>query len=325
MDISNEKLIDMYVRMMRIRYFEEKVAELNMKGKRLGGHLYIGEEAVAVGVCTNLRDDDYITSTHRGHGHCIAKGADVKYMMAELYGKETGTNKGKGGSMHIADRKVGVLGANGVVGAGLPIATGAGLSCKFQKTDQVAVCFFGDGASNQGTFHESLNMAALWKLPVIYVCENNMYGMHTAVSKSTSVRNISVRAQAYDIPGLTVDGMNVLAVYEAASQAVDRARKGQGPTLLECKTYRFLGHSGPYVIEAAQVKPYRTIEEVNEWKKRDPIPALRNKLVADKVLPEEKAIELSNKVKQEVEDAVRFAEQSPDPLPEEAVQDVFVE
>lgn len=326
MDIPAEKLIDMYTRMLRIRAFEEKIVELTTKGRRLGAtHLYCGEEAVAVGVCANLRDDDYITSTHRGHGHCIAKGTDVRLMMAELFAKKTGTNKGKGGSMHICERRVGNLGANGIVGAGIPIATGAALSCKLRGTDQVVACFFGDGASNQGTFHESLNMASLWKLPAIYVCENNLYGLSTPVNKSTSVGDISVRANAYGIPGVTVDGMDVLAVYEAVHEGVERARGGRGPALIECKTYRFYGHSGVFVIEPFETFPYRTKEEVMEWRKRDPVESFRIRLISAGVLTEARAEELSALIQREIEDAMRFAEESPDPAPEEALEDVYSE
>jgi len=326
MDIPTDKLIDMYVRMLRIRCFEEKIVELTTKGRRLGAtHLYCGEEAVAVGVCTNLRDDDYITSTHRGHGHCIAKGTNVKYMMAELFGKRTGTNKGKGGSMHICERGVGNLGANGIVGAGIPIATGAALSCKLRGTDQVVACFFGDGATNQGTFHESLNMASLWKLPAIYVCENNLFGMSTPVGVSTSVKDVSVRAQAYGMSGVTVNGMNVMAVYEAAHVAVERARRGLGPTLIECKTYRFYAHSGVFVIEPFETFPYRTKEEVAEWRRRDPIETFKTELITQGVLTEGRTKELSNMIQSEIEDAVAFSEASPDPAPEEALQDIYSE
>lgn len=324
MSISNDKLLNMLERMLRIRHFDDKIAELTTKGRRLGmTHLYCGEEAVAVGVCANLRDDDYITSTHRGHGHCIAKGTDVKYMMAELFAKKTGTNKGKGGSMHISERRLGNLGANGIVGAGIPIATGAALASKLRGTDQVAVSFFGDGASNQGTFHESLNMAAIWKLPALYVCENNQFGMSTPVTTSTSVKDVSIRAQGYGIPGITVDGMNVLSVYDAAHGAVERARKGLGPTLIECKTYRFYGHSGAWVIEPFETSPYRTKEEIEEWRKRDPILQLKSRLLAEGTLTEAAFGELDSNVRKEIEEAVLFAEQSPSPSPEDALTDIL--
>src|SRR5712691_2605988 len=240
---SKQRLLDMLRRMLTIRRFEERVkkefADTNVKGFV---HLYIGEEAVAVGVCSSLRKDDYVTSTHRGHGHCIAKGVDVRGMMAELFGKKTGTCKGKGGSMHIADLELGMLGANGIVGGGPPLACGSGLTAKVNKTDQVTICFFGDGASEQGTLHESLNLASIWKLPVIFVAENNGYAESTPAHYHCSVENIADRASGYNMPGVTLDGNDIFAVYEAAHEAVTRARAGQGPSLLECKTYRFNGH-----------------------------------------------------------------------------------
>jgi len=274
LSLSKEKFVELYKRMLEIRYFEEKVFELYAQNLVPGTiHLYAGEEAVAVGVCSNLRKDDYITSTHRGHGHCIAKGAQLKRIMAEILGKETGYCKGKGGSMHIADFNVGMLGATAVVGAGLPIAMGAGLSIKLRRTDNVVACFFGDGASNQGTFHEAINMAAIWKLPVIFVCENNIYAMGTRQSTVMLVEDIADRAVAYGIPGVTVDGNEVLAVYEAAQKAVERARKGEGPTLMECKTYRHKGHSR---IDPAK---YRPKEEVEEWLRKDPIKHFKEQLL----------------------------------------------
>jgi len=273
-NLPREKLVEMYRKMFEIRSFEEKVFELYAQNMVPGTiHLYAGEEAVAVGVCSNLRKDDYITSTHRGHGHCIAKGADPKRIMAEILGKKTGYCKGKGGSMHIADFKVGMLGATAVVGAGIPIAMGAGLSIKLRGTDQVVACFFGEGASNQGTFHEGINMAAIWKLPVIFVCENNLYAMGTRQSRVMLIENIADRAASYGIPGVTVDGNDVLAVYEAAREAVERARRGEGPTLIECKTYRHKGHSR---VDPAK---YRPKEEVEEWLRKDPIKRLREKLL----------------------------------------------
>lgn len=322
-DIPERRLIDMYERMLRIRLFEEEIVKLVGMGKRLGTiHLYVGEEAVAVGVCANLRIDDYMTSTHRGHGHSIAKGTDVKGMMAELFQKKTGTNKGKGGSMHISQLSVGNLGANGIVGAGIPIATGAGLSIKLRGTDQVAVAFFGDGATNQGTFNEGLNMASIWKLPVLYVCENNMYGMYTPASYALSVQDISKKAVAYGMPGVTVNGMDVIAVYKAVKEASERARKGLGPTLIECKTYRYYEHFG--TSEVGSYANYgRTKEEVEEWKQRDPIECFRAQLVNSEVLTEEKAHGIKRSVEKEIEDAVRFAEESPDPAPEDALQDLF--
>ncbi|MDH5532610.1 MAG: thiamine pyrophosphate-dependent dehydrogenase E1 component subunit alpha, partial [Candidatus Bathyarchaeota archaeon] len=236
-------MIEVYRKMLEIRRFEEKVYDLYGENLVPGTiHLYAGQEAVAAGVCANLRSDDYITSTHRGHGHCIAKGAQLKRVMAEILGKKTGYCSGKGGSMHIADFSIGMLGATAVVGAGLPIAAGAGLSIRLRKTDQVVACFFGEGASNQGTFHEGINMAAIWKLPVLFVCENNLYAMGTRQSIVMAIENVADRATAYGIPGVVVDGNDVMAVYEAAREAVERARSGKGPTLMECKTYRHKGH-----------------------------------------------------------------------------------
>jgi len=308
----------MYQKMFEIRLFEEKVFELYAQNLVPGTiHLYAGEEAVAVGVCSNLRKDDYITSTHRGHGHCIAKGAQLKRIMAEILGKKTGYCKGKGGSMHIADFNVGMLGATAVVGAGLPIAMGAGLSIKLRGTDNVVACFFGDGASNQGTFHEAINMAAVWKLPVIFVCENNVYAMGTRQSTVMLIGNISDRAIAYGIPGVAADGNNVLTVYEAAQKAVERARTGQGPTLIECKTYRHKGHSR---IDPAK---YRPKEEVEEWLRKDPIRHFKEKLLQTNVLLEAEIRQIEKEVLAEIEEAVEFAIESPHPFAEEALEDVY--
>lgn len=325
MEIPENQLIDMYERMLRIRHFEEKAVEQVQMGKPIGGalHLYVGEEAVAAGVCVNLRDDDYIVSTHRGHGHSIAKGTDLNRMMAELFQKKTGTNKGKGGSMHISQLSVGNLGANGIVGAGMPIATGAGLSIKIRGTDQVAVSFFGDGATNQGTFNESLNLASIWKLPVVYVCENNRYGMFTPASYALSVQDVSKKAVAYNMPGVTVDGMDVEAVYEVANEAVKRARNGLGPTLIECKTYRYYDHAGIYEI-SPYAKYERTKEEIDEWRQKDPIKNFRAKLIDLDVLNEESARRIEVRVEAKLDEAVKFAEESPSPEPEEALEDLFV-
>jgi pyruvate dehydrogenase E1 component alpha subunit len=318
LNLSKEKLIEMYKKMFEIRCFEEKVFELYAQNLVPGTiHLYAGEEAVAVGVCSNLRKDDYITSTHRGHGHCIAKGAELKRIMAEILGKKTGYCKGKGGSMHIADFNIGMLGATAVVGAGLPIAMGAGLSIKLRGTDNVVACFFGDGASNQGTFHEAINMAAIWKLPVIFVCENNVYAMGTRQSTVMLVKNIADRAIAYGISGVAVDGNNVLAVYEAAQKAVERARKGEGPTLVECKTYRHKGHSR---IDPAK---YRPKEEVEEWLHKDPIKRFKEKLLQTNALLEAEIQRIEKEVSTEIEEAVKFAMESPYPFAEEALEGVY--
>ena len=320
MALSKTQLIEMYRKMVTIRAFEYKIKDLFSKGTIVGDlHLSIGQEAVAVGVCAGLQKDDYVLSTHRGHGHCIAKGADVKRMMAEFFGRRTGICNGKGGSMHLADFSVGMLGASGIVGGGIPQAVGAGLSIKLRGTDQVAVSFFGDGASNQGTFHESLNLAAIWKLPVIFVCENNQYAESTPVSKVMLVKNIADRASAYGVIGVVVDGMDAVAVYEAVMEAVRRAREGKGPTLIECKTYRFEGHE-----EGDPWTKYRSKEEVEEWKKRCPIEAFRAKLIKTKILTEEEAKKIDQETKMLIEEAVEFGEESPWPKPQEALEDVFV-
>ncbi|MCW4055361.1 MAG: thiamine pyrophosphate-dependent dehydrogenase E1 component subunit alpha, partial [Candidatus Bathyarchaeota archaeon] len=282
-------------------------------------HLYTGQEATAVGVCANLRTDDYITSTHRGHGHCIAKGARLEKVMAEILGKKTGYCKGKGGSMHIADFTIGMLGATAVVGAGLPIAAGAGLSIRLRGTDQAVACFFGDGASNQGTFHEAINIAAVWTLPILFVCENNLYAMGTRQSTVMAIENVADRAAAYGIPGVVVDGNDVLAVYEAAHKAVKRARQGKGPTLIECKTYRHKGHS------RFDPATYRPKEEVEKWLKSDPIPRFKKRLLEEGFLTEKEALRIEEEVAKAVEDAVKFAVESPYPEPEEALEDVYAQ
>jgi pyruvate dehydrogenase E1 component alpha subunit len=317
-DLTKEKLAEMYMKMLQIRCFEEKVFELYGQNLVPGTiHLYAGEEAVAVGVCSNLKTSDYITSTHRGHGHCIAKGAELKQTMAEILGKKTGYCKGKGGSMHIADFKVGMLGATAIVGAGLPIAVGAGLSIRLRKTDQVVACFFGEGASNQGTFHESINLASAWSLPVIFVCENNLYAMGTRQSRIMNIENIADRAAAYGIPGVTVDGNDVLAVHETSQNAVNRARSGGGPTLIECKTYRHKGHSR---VDPAK---YRPREEVEGWLAKDPIKRLRVKLLQDRILTEPEVEMIERDVSLQIDEAVKFAVESPYPAPEEALEDVY--
>ncbi len=316
--IENAKLLEMYRQMLTIRFFEEKVFELYGQNLVPGTiHLYAGEEAVAVGVCANLRRDDYITSTHRGHGHCIAKGARLDKTMAEILGRKTGYCKGKGGSMHIADFSIGMLGATAVVGAGIPIAVGAGLSIKLRSTDQVVACFFGEGASNQGTFHEGINLAAVWDLPVLFVCENNLYAMGTRQSRAMVIENIADRAVAYGIPGVVVDGNDVLAVYEAAHRAVERGRRGEGPTLIECKTYRQKGHS------RFDPAAYRPKEEVETWLKKDPIVRLQRKLLDLKALVEAEDNEIVQEVRTAVDEATKFALESPFPDAEEALVDVY--
>ena len=318
MAISNEQMKDMYVKMRRIRDFESTAAKLFAEGKIPGFvHLYLGEEAIAPAVCECLRDDDFITSTHRGHGHIIAKGGDLNLMMAELFGRETGYCKGKGGSMHIADRDKGILGANGIVGAGHCIACGAGLSAKIRGTDQVCVCFFGDGSTNQGTFHESLNMASIWKLPIIFVCENNHYGISMSQDRHQAIKDVADRGAAYNIPGIAVDGNDPMAVYEAASEAVARARAGKGPTLLECKTYRQHGHfEGDPAI-------YKPKEEQAAWLEKDPMPRFANFLVENGVMTREEVDAVDAQVAKEIEDAIAFADAQPLPDVETAVLDVY--
>lgn len=318
MSLTNEQMVDMYTTMMKIRIFEDRVGELFAAGKIPGFvHLYVGEEAVATGVCATLRDDDYITSTHRGHGHLISKGGDIKLMMAELFGKKTGYCKGKGGSMHIADVDLGILGANGIVGGGPPLAAGAAFAAKYQGKDSVAACFFGDGASNQGTTHEAMNLATCWKLPVVFVAENNMYGISCVTASSMCVADIADRAAGYDMPGVVVDGNDVVAVYEAAYEAVKRARQGEGPSLIECKTYRHRGHfEGDACV-------YRPEEEVEEWKARDPIPRFEKKLLEIQVLTQERLGEIKSSLEKELAEAISFAEESPLPDASELLEDVY--
>lgn len=318
--IEKERLIKIYETMNRIRKFEEKALFLFESNKLRGSvHLYIGQEAIASTVCSLLRDEDYITSTHRGHGHCIAKGAELGRAMAELMGKATGYCKGRGGSMHIADLEKGNMGANAIVGGGIPIAVGGALAAHMKGTGQVAVAFFGDGASNQGTFHEGINLASVWKLPVIFICENNGFGISVPVRESTSVKDIGVRGVAYNIPGCTIDGNDVFAIDEAVKKAIQRAKDGEGPTLIECKTYRWMGHwtGDPQV--------YRTRDEVDEWKKKCPIKRLREYMLENKLLTEKEALEIENGIQKEVDTATTFALESPEPDPASVLEDVFFE
>jgi TPP-dependent pyruvate/acetoin dehydrogenase alpha subunit len=319
--LPKEQLLSMYRMMVTIRRFEETLRDLFFQGQVPGFvHVSIGEEAVPTGVCAALSDKDYITTTHRGHGHMLAKGGKPKQMMAELFGKKTGYCKGKGGSMHIVSYDLGILGANGIVGGGIPIATGAGLASSFRGNDVVAVSFFGDGASNEGTFHESLNLAGLWKLPVIYVCQNNCYAEFTPTSESTSVQDIAVRAQGYNMPGVIVDGNDVLAVYEVIKTAVARAKRGEGPTLVEAKTYRWEGH---VVGEEAFVGEYRSAEEVEAAKQRCPIVLFSQELLATGFVNEAELNRIAGEVQREIDEAVAFAQSSPPPEPEEALNDLF--
>ena len=316
--LTKDNYFNLYEKLMTIRLFEEKVDELFCQAKIIGAvHTSIGQEAVAVGVAEAMNKKDMAIATHRGHGHCLMRGAGLKPMMAELFGKSTGCCRGKGGSMHIVDVANGMLGANGIVGAGMPIAVGVGTAIKMQKSKQVVVCFFGDNASNGGSFHESLNVAALRKLPVVFVCENNLYGISVSVKKSCAIKDIALRAKSYCIPGEVVDGMDVVAVYNAAEKAVARARSGKGPSLLECKTYRFLGHSRG----DPSYGPYRTKKELDAWKKRDP----RLILIKNGKLTESEVTQIDKKVAHKVEAAVRFAEESPLPEVFTALDDVYSE
>jgi len=317
---DKKTLLAMYRTMVTIRQFETMAGEQFAAGQIPGFiHLSIGQEASSVGVCSCLSPADYVATTHRGHGHLIAKGADMKRMMAELFGKVTGYCKGKGGSMHIADFSIGILGANGIVAGGLPLIAGAGLSIKLRKSNQVAVVFFGDGASNRGPVHEAMNMASIWKLPVIFVVENNQYASTTPQSYSCSLRDLCHRAAAYDMPGIGVDGNDVLAVRKATLEAVSRARSGEGPTMIENKTYRVRGH-----FEGDPQK-YRNQAEVMTWQKEnDPIARFEQLLVKDQVLTRQKSKTIWDEVKAELDEALEFARSSPFPKPEEALDDLFV-
>jgi len=320
MKINRDITSTMYLRMRRIREFENTAMMLFAEGKIPGAlHLYTGEEAIAAGVCANLREDDFIVSTHRGHGHIVAKGGELKYMMAELLGKETGYCNGKGGSMHIADVSMGILGANGIVGAGLSISVGAGLSISYHGTDQVCVCFFGDGSSNQGTFHEALNIASIWKLPIIFVCENNGYGASMSQAKHMAIRDIADRGAAYGIPGVVVDGNDVIAVYNTTMGAVSRARSGGGPTLIECKTYR---HRGQFEGDPGI---YRPAAEVEEWFAKDPLPRFARFLQEKGLLSAQEIEAIDKQVADEISEALIFAEQSPYPAVERIVEDIYAD
>ena len=313
-----EEWFTLYEKMVRIRQFENEV-EKNVQRGHLHGttHLYNGQEAVAVGVCSALQNGDYISSTHRGHGHAIAMGADIHKMMAEMFGKITGYSKGKGGSMHIADIEEGNLGSNGVVGGGIPIAVGAGLSMQMQQKNNVVACFFGDGAINEGSFHEALNMASIWQVPVIFICENNMYGMSSAIGDMTNIDQLSKRAVAYGIPGVTIDGNDVLVVKETMERAVERARNGAGPTFIEAKTYRFKGHS------KSDKQLYRMEEEVEAYKKRDPIIQLEQKLLDAAIDETDRIKAIQRTVQREVEAATEFATVSDEPGIDELYTDVY--
>ena len=310
--------MSLYEQMVQIRKFEEKLLELFMTRAMPGSmHQYNGQEAVAVGVCCHLTKDDYVSSTHRGHGHCIAKGADINAVMAEMFAKKTGCCKGMGGSMHIADFGVGMLGANAIVGGGIPIAVGAGWTCKYRKSKNVSVAFFGDGAANEGAFHESMNLAAIWKLPVIFVCENNLYGFSTHYKRTMIVDDIADRAGAYGMVGAVVDGQDLMEVSRTAGEMIELARNGNGPALIECKTYRYRGHS------RFEKPNYRTEEELEAWQQRDPI-ALFAGYVSDEFgLQDNELGEIAAKVDLVIDAAVEFAERSPDPEPRDFEKYVF--
>jgi TPP-dependent pyruvate/acetoin dehydrogenase alpha subunit len=322
--LDKAELVDLLRKMILIREFDLLAIELRTQ-RRIHGvlHPYVGEEAVAVGVCSALRVSDRITSTHRGHGHCIAKGADVNRMMAELFGRVDGYCKGKGGSMHIADFAIGMLGANGIVGAGMPIACGAALAAQLEDRGGVAACFFGDGATGEGEFHETLNIASLWKLPLIFVCENNQYGSGNAVGSVRPVTEIAMHAAAYGMPGLSIDGNDVLAVREAAVEAVERARQGAGPTLLHCKTFRWLFHAMREVPQPDTRSP----ELLAEWRSRDrdPIARLEATLTAPGLVTEDDVAAIRAAVKRDLDAAVEFAEASPYPDPNDLLVDMFAE
>ncbi|MFC1900655.1 thiamine pyrophosphate-dependent dehydrogenase E1 component subunit alpha [Chloroflexota bacterium] len=319
MELENSQLIDMYRTMLTIRRFEERVSKEFIEDNIPGYvHVYIGEEAVATGVCMNLQKSDRIVSHHRGHGHCIAKGADIKRMMAEIYGKKTGYCKGKGGSMHIADFSIGMLGANGIVGAGLPIAVGAAAAAQLEGNGKVAVVFFGDGGTHEGEFHETMNLASIWKLPLIFVCENNYYSAFSRAEDTIAIDEIYKRAEAYSMPGMAVDGNDVVAVYEAAKGLVERAREGGGPSFLECRTYRWHGH-----FETKMPMEIRPADEVEAWKKKCPVAAMERKLIKTGISTEKDIEEIQNQVMVQIDDAVKYAVESPFPEPEDALEDVY--
>ncbi len=322
MGFDKPHLVEMLRKMILIRAFDERAIQLRAAGKVYGVvHPYVGEEAVAVGVCANLTTTDRVTSTHRGHGHCIAKGADIRRMMAELFGRVDGYCKGKGGSMHIADFAIGMLGANGIVGGGLPIACGAALAAQLEDKGDVAVCFFGDGAAAEGEFHEALNIAAVWKLPIVFACENNQYAANNAVGLQHPRVDIAAHASPYDIPGVIVDGNDVLAVCESTGTAVARARRGEGPSLLECKTYRWLFHA----MRAAPPPETRRADEIAMWKGRDPIARFENHLLSRAIVSTAEIRVTRDRVSLELDEAVAFADASPFPDQKDLLVDMFAD
>jgi TPP-dependent pyruvate/acetoin dehydrogenase alpha subunit len=313
-------LVAMLRTMILIREFDELAIRLRTAGRIYGTvHPYVGQEAIAVGVCANLTHADRVTSTHRGHGHCIAKGADIRRMMAELFGRVDGYCKGKGGSMHIADFSIGMLGANGIVGGGLPIATGAALAAQLDGKGRVAVCFFGDGAVAEGEFHEALNIAATWALPIVFVCENNQYAANNAVAVQHPATDLAVHAQAYGMAARTIDGNDVLAVYDAVRTAVERGRAGEGPSMIECKTYRWYFHA----MRNAAPPETRPADEIAAWKARDPIARFESDLVARALVTKDEVARIRGEVAAELEGAVAFAEASPFPDPADLLDDMF--
>ncbi|MDL2206107.1 thiamine pyrophosphate-dependent dehydrogenase E1 component subunit alpha [Eubacteriales bacterium OttesenSCG-928-N13] len=327
MEASMKK--ELYIDMLRLRRFEENVRDLFAAGELPGFvHLYIGEEAVAVGACSAIHSDDYITSTHRGHGHVLAKGAQPDKMFAELFAKSTGYNKAKGGSMHLAAPQLGILGANGIVGGGIPLATGAAMTAKLTNSGRVALCFFGDGASAQGTFHESVNIAASYNLPCVYICENNLYAggvkqnfdgeyVNEGMDYPRKLKDVADRAAAYGIPGVIVNGNDVEAVHDAVKAATDRARAGEGPTLIECKTYKWRTHF------EGEPDSYRPPEEVARWKELCPVHCFGQKLAQENVLSEQDLLDIDQQVNKEMQDAIAFARNSPDPTDAQALEDVY--
>lgn len=317
-DYDQHQLLDFYRRLLLVREFELRAINERKAGLIPGFiHSCVGQEATAVGACAALRRDDVITSTHRGHGHLIAKGGEPRYMMAELAARSTGYCGGKGGSLHMTDFDLGILGANGIVAGGIPAATGAALAFQMRQEDRIALAFFGDGAVNEGAFHEAANLAGLWKLPIVFFCENNLYGEGTPQSKQAPVADLAIRAQAYAFPGVIVDGNDVLAVYEATRTAAARARAGEGPTFIEAKTYRYRGHyEGDPMV-------YRTREEMEFWRKRDPIAAFRQRLLEEAGLPADTLEATREEVMATLDEAVQFAVDSPQPQPESALEGVY--
>jgi TPP-dependent pyruvate/acetoin dehydrogenase alpha subunit len=319
--LDDARLRELYRQMVLIRRFDELVLEHRLANHIYGVvHPYIGEEAVAVGVCAALRAGDRIVSTHRGHGHCIAKGADVNRMMAELYGRRDGYCHGKGGSMHIADFSIGMLGANGIVAGGMPIAAGAAMASQLSGDGSVAISFFGDGATAEGAFHEAVNLSATWKLPIVFVCENNLYATDSAYAETQPVPNVAARAAAYGIPAVTLDGNDLFAVYQAAWHAIESARSGGGPSIVECSTYRYNAHN----VFGTRPREVRSAAELAHWHARDPIPALERKLIERGAMKPGDAARVEDQVRKVLDEAVRFAEASPFPAPEDALTDMFV-